>query len=153
LDRAFAYVMDEPSDAQLAEARRRADEVAQAAPELPRLVTRAWHPTLGGAIDRYCPLLNYVDDKPGNSIPAPRDRYKTFWWYQACMSHGCDDDQVRAAGLEGYFVGWPSMVVDAPPMAHRIEEWLSWRYGAAGELYYNTVEAYARGLDPWRDQR
>ena len=32
-------------------------------------------------------------------------------------------------------------------------EWLTFRYRMGGELYYNTVEAYARGLDPWRDQR
>ena len=31
-------------------------------------------------------------------------------------------------------------------------EWLTFRYRIGGELYYNTVEAYARGQDPWRDQ-
>jgi len=38
-------------------------------------------------------------------------------------------------------------------MSHRVMEWLTFRYRIGGELYYDTVEAYARGLDPWRDQR
>ena len=62
------------------------------------------------------------------------------------MSHGCN-----IVGGD-YFTGWPSYVVDAPAMSHRILEWLTFRYHVGGELYYNTVEAYANGLDPWRDQ-
>jgi hypothetical protein len=62
------------------------------------------------------------------------------------MSHGCN-----IVGGD-YFTGWPSLVVDAPAVSHRIWEWLSWRYRMDGELYYNTVEAFAEG-DPWRDQR
>jgi hypothetical protein len=148
LDRAFFYVMDEPSDAQLGEARRRAEELALVAPEIPRLVTRAWHPELAGVVDRFCPVLNFIDDKPGNSVPH---KYTKFWWYQACMSHGCDDVAVQKAGLGAYFTGWPNLVIDAPPMAQRIQQWLSWRYRAGGELYFNTVEAYAK-KDPWQDQ-
>ena len=63
------------------------------------------------------------------------------------MSHGCDIIGGR------YFTGWPSYAVDAPAMSHRIFEWLTFRYHIGGELYYDTVEAYAHGLDPWRDQR
>jgi hypothetical protein len=152
LDRAFAYVIDEPSDAQLAEARQRADELRREVPELPRLVTHTLTPELGDAFDLYCPIINFVDDKPGNSKPIDRARYQRLWWYQSCMSHGCDQDAVQKAGVGAYFTGWPSLVVDAPPVAQRIEEWLSWRYHVSGELYYNTVEAFARGIDPWRDQ-
>jgi hypothetical protein len=152
LDRAFVYVMDEPSEAQLPEARRRAAELAREAPELPRLLTRVWDRSLAGVINRFTPVLNFVDDKPDNSTPPPRSRYTTLWWYQSCMSHGCDDRTAHAAGVERYFTDWPSLVVDAPPAGQRIQPWLSWRYRVSGELYYDTVEAYASGLDPWRDQ-
>jgi hypothetical protein len=95
-------------------------------------------------------VVNYLDDKPGNSALPQRDAYDRagarLWWYQACMSHGCN-----VVGGD-YFRGWPSQAVDAPAVAHRIFEWLTFRYRVGGELYYNTVEAYARGLDPWRDQ-
>jgi hypothetical protein len=62
------------------------------------------------------------------------------------MSHGCN-----IVGGD-YFSGWPSYVVDAPAMSHRIMEWLTFRYRVGGELYYNTVEGYAKGLDPWKSQ-
>jgi len=56
------------------------------------------------------------------------------------MSHGCD----IIGGKE--FTGWPSMVVDVrSAVAHRIQEWLAFRYHVAGELYYQSVEAYGTG--------
>lgn len=153
LDRVFDYTFDEPPDDELPEVRRRAAALRRATPAVPRLVTRALDPRLYGAVDIWCPVVNYVDDKPGNSaLPGRADydarlaRGERLWWYQACMSHGCN--------IYGgaYFTGWPSYAVDAPAMSHRILEWLTFRYGVGGELYYDTVEAYARGLDPWRDQ-
>jgi hypothetical protein len=149
LDRTFAYVLDEPSPAQLGEVRARAAFLRAIAPEIPRLVTTALDASLG--VDLFCPLVNFVDDKPGNSRSPPREQYSRLWWYQSCMSHGCDDAAVPAS-LRGYFTGWPSLVVDAPALAHRILEWLAWRYRIGGELYYDVVEAQARGLDPFRDQ-
>jgi hypothetical protein len=154
LERAFDYTFDEPPDAKLDEARTRGEFVRRVARDLPRLVTHALHDRLHGAVDIWCPILNFVDDKPGNSNSPARAAYdahtahgERIWWYQSCMSHGCD-----IVGGE-YFTGWPSQVVDAPAMSHRIMEWLTFRYRIGGELYYDTVEAYARGLDPWRDQR
>jgi hypothetical protein len=153
LDRLFDYTYDEPAKEAFALVRTRAQQVHQAAPEVPRLVTRERTPDLAGAVDIWCPLVNSVDDKPGGSPLAGRatdgERPRSserIWWYHSCMSHGCD-----IVGGE-YFTGWPSYVVDAPPMAQRILEWLTFRYGIGGELYYNTVEAYVRGLDPFRDQ-
>lgn len=145
LDRAFEYTYDEPRDEQFADVRARA---APSRGLVPRLVTHAQDARLDGAVDIWCPIVNFVDDKPGNSKSPPRAAYdgKRVWWYQACMSHGCN-----IVGGD-YFTGWPSYAVDAPAMSHRIFEWLTFRYRIGGELYYNTVEAYARGLDPWRDQ-
>jgi hypothetical protein len=147
LDRVFDYTFDEPSDAQLAEARARAEAVHRLAPAIPRLVTRELSRALAGAVEIWCPVVNRVDDKPSEPPATPRAGYARLWWYQSCRSHGCD-----VVGGD-YFTGWPSLVVDAPPIAHRIFEWLTFRYRVGGELYYNTVEAYARGLDPWRDQQ
>ena len=153
LDRVFDYTFDEPTDKQMDELRRRADEVHAAAPSVPRLVTHVLDGKLAGAVDIWCPPVNYVDDKAGNSNSPPRSAYdeplahgKRLWWYQACMSHGCN-----IVGGE-YFTGWPSYAIDAPAMSHRIFEWLTYRYGIGGELYYDTVEAYAQGKDPWKDQ-
>ena len=153
LDRVFDYTFDEPTDKQMDELRRRADEVHAAVPSVPRLVTHVLDPKLAGAVDIWCPPVNYVDDKAGNSNSPPRSAYDAalakgarVWWYQACMSHGCN-----IIGGE-YFRGWPSYAIDAPAMSHRIFEWLTYRYKMGGELYYDTVEAYAQGKDPWQDQ-
>jgi hypothetical protein len=148
LDRLFDYTMDEPKPAQYPEVRMRAARIAATAPEVPRLVTRPRVPELDGFVDIWCPVVNWVDDKPGNSHWPPRSAYPgRIWWYQACMSHGCN-----IVGGD-YFTGWPSYAIDAPAVAHRILEWLSFRYDVGGELYFETVQAYANGLDPWRDQR
>ena len=55
--------------------RRAADAAHGAVPEVPRLVTRALDPTLHGAVDIWCPVVNFVDDKPGNSQSPPRAAY------------------------------------------------------------------------------
>jgi hypothetical protein len=150
LDRAFDYTFDEPSDAQLPEVVQRAQAFRALTPAVPRLVTHVWDARLKGSVDIWGPVINYVDDKPGNSDSPPRKIYdkerQKLWWYQSCMSHGCN-----IVGGD-YFSGWPSYVVDAPAMSHRIMEWLTFRYRVGGELYYNTVEGYAKGLDPWKSQ-
>lgn len=154
LGRAFDYTYDEPPDDKLDEVRRRADALRAATRDVPRLVTHVVDPRLHGSVDIWCPTINYVDDKPGNSSSPARAAYdehlrhgERMWWYHACMSHGCN-----IVGGE-YFTGWPSYVVDAPAMSHRITEWLTFRYGVGGELYYDTVEAFAQPQkDPWRDQ-
>jgi hypothetical protein len=152
LDRLFSYTFDEPRDDRLDEVRAVAERIRAAAPEVPRLVTKELRPELVGSVDIWCPIINRLDDKPDGARAPPRQSYdarlrdgERLWWYQSCMSHGCD-----IVGGK-YFTGWPSLVVDAPPVAHRIFEWLTFRYRVGGELYYQTVEAYARGLDPWRD--
>ena len=153
LGRAFDYTWDEPSDDKLDEVRARAAALRRATRDVPRLVTRVLDPKLHGSVDIWCPVVNYLDDKAGNSNSPARAAYdehlrhgERLWWYQACMSHGCN-----IIGGQ-YFTGWPSYAIDAPAMSHRIFEWLTFRYHVGGELYYDTVEAYARGLDPWRDQ-
>jgi hypothetical protein len=68
---------------------------------------------------------------------------KRLWWYQSCASHGCN-----IVGGE-YFAGWPSYVIDINPVANRIMEWMTWKYGVQGELYYSMNEAYKDHGKPW----
>jgi hypothetical protein len=42
-------------------------------------------------------------------------------------------------------------MIDVPAVANRIAEWLAFKYGIEGELYYATTEAYTRTADPWTD--
>jgi hypothetical protein len=155
LGRYFDYTYDEPALEAFGKVRARADLIHRIAPEVPRLVTKELAPELVGEVEIWCPTVPFVDDKPGaNPPPKPaRSAYQSrlrrgerLWWYHACMSHGCD----IIGGA--YFTGWPSYVVDTPPVAQRIFEWLTFRYDMGGELYFNTVEGYYKGLDPFRDQ-
>src|SRR5262249_23917299 len=58
-----------------------------------------------------------------NDVHVPFPPGSGVFWYQSCMSHGCDMD----GGSE--FKGWPQMVVDVrSAVAHRIQEWLAFRY-------------------------
>lgn len=155
LDRLFLYLPDEPQAPddypevlRLARLARRADS------ELPTLVTEQYVPGLSEAIDLWVPLVQCIEERPGVGSyceeTVPRRAYARaerngarVWWYQSCVSHGCGTVGGRN------FTGWPSYVIDAPPVAHRILPWLAFTFGIDGELYYNTVEAYALGLDPW----
>ena len=159
LDRLFLYLPDEPQGpGDYPEVLRLARLAKRADPELPTLVTEQYVPGLARAIDIWVPLVQCVEDRPGEESfceeTVPRQAYAgaerdgaRVWWYQSCVSHGCDS----VGGRE--FTGWPSYVIDAPPVAHRIMPWLAFHLGIDGELYYNTVEAYARGLDPWDEVR
>ena len=53
-------------------ARARRARCIAAAPEVPRLVTKELDARLRGAVDIWCPTVNYLDDKPGNSNSPPR---------------------------------------------------------------------------------
>jgi hypothetical protein len=140
--RLFDYTADEPKPSAFAALRARARAVQAAG--IPRLVTHPFEPTLAGVVDIFAPVVNHVDDRPSEPRPPPRSAYGAarVFWYQSCLSHGCD-----IVGGD-YFRGWPSYVIDAPPVAQRIMEWLTYRYRIDGELYYNSVEAYQSG-DPW----
>jgi hypothetical protein len=56
------------------------------------------------------------------------------------MSHGCHEESSCGEEQERDAVGgYPSYTIDAPAVLARAMEWLSFSYGVAGELYYDTV--------------
>src|SRR5260370_20796221 len=42
-------------------------------------------------------------------------------------------------------------MIDDAPVRNRIMEWITWKYGIQGELYFSTTEAYGEKQDPWKD--
>lgn len=156
-DRLFFYVWDEPRGPDDYRRVQRLGHLArQADPGIPVLLTEQLVPALSEVVDIWVTLVNCIDERPGvaadceETVPRlsyerARRRGSRLWWYQSCASHGC-----YSVGGEA-FTRWPSYVIDAPPMAHRIMPWLAWVYRIDGELYYNTVEAYGPEADPWTD--
>ncbi len=171
-DRLFQYTCDEPPlTCQWSDIQPRAQAAKQGDPEFRTLVTT----TMSDAqshdvvqdIDVMVPPINFMDDRPSSAYGGKgggetRSQYNAFlqadpkkelWLYQSCMSHGCGG----TVGIEEssddarYFTGWPSYVIDASAVRSRAMEWYSFRYGATGELYYETTQAYG-DLDPWSSQ-
>ena len=154
-DRLFHYVWDEPQPKDFPALIELGKTAHRADPALKNLVAAPLEPNWSDVIDIWSPAINCFERKPffGSfcNPMAERSAYdselakgKQLWWYQACGSHGCD-----IVGGD-YFRGWPSYVIDDAPVRNRIMEWLTWKYGIRGELYYSTTEAYAK-KDPWKD--
>jgi len=154
LDRLFYYLRDEPRIEIYRQVAEKGRAAHRADPEVRNLVTVALNRELEGTVDIWVPLINCLERKPGFppycEQSASREAYgrelasgKGLWWYQSCASHGCNiigDD---------YFRGWPSYMIDAPPVANRILQWLAWKYEIEGELYFSMDEAFGRAGDPW----
>ena len=128
----------------------------QADPRLRNLVTSPLKSALDGPIDIWTPLINCFENKTASpefctptvgrrAYDSAIRRHNSLWWYQSCASHGCD----IVGGT--YFTGWPSYVIDSGAVSNRIMPWMSWKYRIEGELYYNTVEAFSRNVDPLED--
>ena len=158
LDRLFAYVEDEPAAKDFARVEQHARELREDAPSIRRLVTTALSDQLP-SIDVWVPLLNCVgDESPNCPRPVARNRYRDaeakgawLWWYQSCMSHGCDPGGVVPPQHRAAFTGWPDYVIDAPSTAARAMGTLAFANGIAGELYYDVVYSYDFS-DPWELQ-
>ncbi|GEJ58525.1 DUF4091 domain-containing protein [Anaeromyxobacter diazotrophicus] len=166
--RLFQYTCDEPPiTCAWSDIAARAQNAKQADPSFRTLVTtdaaQATQNGVLGSIDLMVPVINYLDDRPydaygwtagGETRPA-YDAFlsapgKELWLYQSCMSHGCGGtvDIGNPTASDLYWTGWPSYMVDASAVRNRAMEWFSFRYGASGELYYETTQAYY-ARDPW----
>lgn len=160
----FEYAKDEPNLEDLPAVAERARLVKRADPGIRVLLTASYHPSLRDLIDIWTPNLNCLWVKksadeyckwrhPFAAYLPLRQAGAQLWWYQSCSSHGCDD--VSIGGVDAapeYFRGWPSYVVDAPGTRARLMAWLAFREGIEGELYWDTVHAYApdgEPKDPW----
>jgi len=71
---------------------------------------------------------------------------KEIWEYQSCNSWGCGGRTPT---------GYPSTATDHSAIRARAMEWITFRNGLTGELYWNAVYSWLPQhppLDPWTDQ-
>jgi uncharacterized protein (TIGR03382 family) len=166
-DRLFDYTCDEPPlTCSWDEINTRTNAVHAADPGFKTLVTtQIWdaesHNVLDG-IDIMVPVVNWIDDKPGNDHAGDqrakydgflaRSRQKELWLYQSCMSHGCGGtvDIGNPSNDDVYFTGWPTYMIDASAPRNRAMEWISFIERATGELYWES--GFAFGHDAWSNQ-
>lgn len=157
----FDYTYDEPSEAADYQAIR--DRVAllrEADPGLRALVTtdiqEAARFDAQTVIDIWVPIINALHGKPYPACWDPQSEYAgnqraaydpllaagaELWWYQSCMSHGCDgadpDDPCESE--------YPSYMVDHPSARNRVMSWMSYYYDVRGELYFDVNYCDAAG--------
>ncbi|MGC3997096.1 MAG: DUF4091 domain-containing protein [Anaeromyxobacter sp.] len=168
LDRLFQYTCDEPPlTCAWSDIPARAKVARDATPSVRTLVTTTIQEAndhgVASSIDIMVPVVNYMEDRPGMGrfSGSQRAAYDSFlaasprrelWMYQSCMSHGCGGtvNFGSPSASDQYFTGWPSYVIDASAVRNRAMQWLDFRFGVTGELYFETAMAY--GHDPWTNQ-
>jgi MYXO-CTERM domain-containing protein len=167
MDRLFQYTCDEPPlTCAWSDIPARAAVARAADPGFRTLVTTTVQEAnangVTSSIDVIVPLINFLDDKDGSQFAGDqRPKYDAFlaasprrevWAYQSCMSHGCAGSVNfgNPGAQDYYYTGWPSYSIDATAVKNRAMQWLLFRYGLSGELYYETTQAYAQ--DAWTNQ-
>ncbi len=160
-DALWLYTLDEPKPSDLPELARRARAARAAGVRV--FATTLPSPPLSGLVDAFAPVVNFFESRPSQSFVTERETrmggevrtsVQRPFWYASCMSHGCKELPLGGAArrsMEREFTGWPGYEIDRPGAAVRALGWLGWRQGVAGELYYDTLQAWTG--DPWTDVR
>lgn len=153
----FFYAKDEPKPEDVPVVLQQSARV-RAVGGVSVLVTSGFDEKLTPAADIVCPVLNCLFPRPGaqtckRPMTASELRRRMpatshLWWYQSCMSHGCDGGPSSNPRLERAFSGWASYMVDHPSTLNRAMGVLAFENGIEGELYWDTVYEYEKG-DPW----
>lgn len=159
-DRLFDYTGDEPPyGITYTEAKARAVATRSADPALRTLLTTNIQDLEDNAaedlFDILTPPINFMDGIVAPFVGNQRPKYdaylakpgKHLWIYQSCMSHGCGYGTELPENSPNS--GWASYMVDRTAAKNRAMQWLVFKYGATGELYYETALALTRA---WTDQ-
>ena len=154
----YYYAKDEPRPQDYPLVQAQAALVHQAG-GVSVLVTSPRVEALEKSTDVFCPVLNCFFPRPGPpTCPSPASaaelrklggKYTHVWWYQSCLSHGCNGGPIPDPRIEKVYTGWASYVIDLPVTRNRAMGALAYLEGVEGELYYDTVFAY-NAQDPWR---
>jgi len=154
----YYYAKDEPTPKDEALVRTQS-ALARAAGDLPVLVT-SYHQELWDAADIVAPSVSCFFPRPGLEVcrgaePAARIRArlgqgKRLFWYQSCMTHGCDGPPRGGRGAASV-EGWTSYMVDHSGPRNRAMGVLAYLAGIDGELYFDTLSAWERDGRPWED--
>ncbi len=152
------YAKDEPAPADDALVRAQS-ALTHAVGNLPILVT-SFRSSLWDAADIVAPVLVCLFPRPGRPlcpgaqpVSGVRPRLppgKQLWWYQSCMTHGCDgppQDRKLAASM----TGWASYMIDHSGPRNRAMGVLAFLERIDGELYFDTLTAWEKDGQPWRD--
>jgi hypothetical protein len=145
--RAYLYMLDEPN------LRENYEQVLvlgglvhEAVPELKCLVVEqtylqnpSW-PDIDPAVDIWCPLWSFIDEKTINEKIAHGDQ---VWSYTALVQRapGYHPEYDKVKGLDP-----PYWHIDRPLTVYRVPTWINRRYNITGLLYWTTITTV---IEPW----
>jgi hypothetical protein len=145
--RAYLYMLDEPN------LRENYEQVLvlgglvhEAVPELKCLVVEqtylqdpSW-PDIDPAVDIWCPLWSFIDEKTINEKIAHGDQ---VWSYTALVQRAPQyhPEYDKVKGLDP-----PYWHIDRPLTVYRVPTWINRRYNITGLLYWTTITTV---MKPW----
>ncbi|MBW8042506.1 MAG: DUF4091 domain-containing protein [Planctomycetes bacterium] len=145
--RAYIYMLDEPN------LRENYEQVIvlgrlvhEAVPQLKCLVVEQTYPqnpswpNIDPAVDIWCPLWSFIDEKTINEKIAHGDQ---VWSYTALVqrSPGYHPEYEKVKGLDP-----PYWHIDRPLTVYRVPTWINRRYNITGLLYWTTITTV---IEPW----
>ncbi len=153
------YAHDEPAPKDDPLVRSQA-ALTREAGRLPLLVT-TYRPALFDAGEIIVPVMVCMFVHPGPRLcpiaPQPAARIREalrpdqqLWWYQSCMIHGCDGPP-KDRRLAASMTGWASYMIDHSGPRNRAMGVLAFLDRIQGELYFDTLAAWEKDGQPWRD--
>lgn len=152
----FFYAKDEPTPKDYPKVLAQASRI-HAAGGISVLVTAPLTAQLGSSTDIFCPLINCFFPRPGPATCPTvlgaaqlRKRIPSWahvWWYQSCMSHGCNGP-IADPRIAKVYRGWASYTIDTSVPRNRAMGPLAFLEGVDGELYWDTAYEEQKG-DPW----
>ncbi|NQT13281.1 MAG: DUF4091 domain-containing protein [Planctomycetes bacterium] len=146
-ERAYVYLLDEPNRSEIYEqVLVLGAMVHEAVPELRCLVVEqtypqdtAW-PDIDPAIDIWCPLWSFIDEKTIRAKIAGGDE---VWSYTALVQPA-PRYHPQYESVKNH--NPPYWHIDRSPVVYRMPTWINYRYGITGLLYWSTV---TRVIEPW----
>ena len=153
------YAKDEPAPKDDAVVRNQAT-LTRAIGGIPLLVT-TYRPALFDAADIVAPVMVCMFSHPGprlcpiapQSAARIREQLRPgqqLWWYQSCMFHGCNGPP-KDRRLAASMTGWASYLIDHSGPRNRAMGVLAFLERIEGELYFDTLVAWEKDGQPWRD--
>lgn len=134
LDDNFVYVWDEPAKSVFPQIVEICKAIHEGTTKVKTMVTTEPNPALYGAVDIWCPVINYY--KP--EWHERKKKGEQIWWYPSNMSH--QDKNLPDYGA-----------LDHQAIYARILPWVSWSCDIDCILYFDTMSTFQRGKKAWTD--
>jgi hypothetical protein len=158
LDRAYAYLFDEPMLRELSHVRARGLALKRRIPDLATMVTQPFTPLLAAAIDIWVPQVTDLGDTLPFFPIFFEDRRVVLDWQTnyspwVYRVRGRSERAWYYTAMGAQYWTFPDLFIDSDLADHRVIPWLAFRYNLSGYLHWSTTASYGGEATPWTKQR